>query len=85
MTKNRILKEAIRITKDDGKVIIHSFIDFPKIDHPFFSIFLEQVKEVYTGIIFYNEEEFKKELLDAGAKNIEIIEEKGHLYGIGKK
>ena len=85
MTKDIILKEAFRITKNDGVVIIHSFIDFPKIDHPFFNIFLEQVKEVYTGVIFYTKEEFKKELTDAGVKNIEIIEEKGHLYGIGRK
>jgi hypothetical protein len=85
MNKKTILEEAIRITKNDGKVIIHSFIDFPKIEHPFFNIFLRQVKEVYTEVIFYTEEEFRKELVDAGAKNIEIIEEKGHLYGIGKK
>ncbi len=85
MTKSSILKEAIRIAKNDGVVIIHSFIDFPKIDHPFFNIFLKQVKDVYTEIIFYTEEEFKKELFDAGAKDIKIIEEKGHLYGIGRK
>ena len=85
MTKSTILKEAIRITKDEGVVIIHSFIDFPKIEHPFFNIFLEQVKDVYTEIIFYTEEEFRKELAGAGAKNIEIIEHKGHLYGLGRK
>ena len=85
MTKSSILKEAIRIAKNDGVVIIHSFIDFPKIDHPFFNIFLKQVKDVYTEVIFYTEEEFKKELFDAGAKDIKIIEEKGHLYGIGRK
>ncbi len=85
MTKSTILKEAVRITKNDGVIIIHSFIDFPKIEHPFFNIFLKQVKDVYTGIIFYTEEEFRKELAGAGAKNIEIIEHKGHLYGLGRK
>ncbi len=30
-----------------------------------------------------SKEEFKKELLDAGFSKIEVIEEKGHLYGIG--
>ena len=82
--KKSLLREAVRITKNGGAVIIHGFLDFPAFDHPFFKIFLKQVKDIYAKVIFYTEEEFKKELVDAGAKKIDIVIDKGHLFGIGR-
>jgi len=80
-----IIKEAFRIIKKSGVVIIHGYIDIPDIDHSYLNIFIKWVKNSYMEIVFYTEEEFKKELLDAGAKETEVFVYKGHLFGIGRK
>jgi len=85
MTKRQILKEAIRITKSSGVVIIHGFVPIPNIDHGILNIFIKWVKEIYKGLVFYTEEEFKKELLNAGANKTETFQYKGHLFGVGRK
>ncbi|MCK4286046.1 MAG: hypothetical protein KAX18_07575 [Candidatus Lokiarchaeota archaeon] len=85
MTKQQILKEAFRIIKSNGVVIIHGFVPIPNIDHGILNIFVKWVKEIYKGLVFYTEEEFKKELLSAGANNAETFLFKGHLFGVGRK
>lgn len=85
MTKRQILKEAFRIVKDSGVVIIHGFVPIPNIDHGILNIFIKWVKEIYKGLVFYTEEEFKKELLSAGANKTETFLYKGHLFGVGRK
>lgn len=85
ITKKNILKEAFRVVNSSGVVIIHGFIPIPNINHGILNIFVKWVKEIYRGVNFYTEEEFKKELVDAGAKTAEAFVYKGHLFGIGRK
>ena len=85
VSKKAILEEAFRIVKENGVVIIHSYTKLPEIDHAFFDIFTKWVKNIYTDIKFYSEEEFKNELLKTGAKKVEVFVYKGHLFGIGWK
>ena len=85
ITKQQILKEAFRITKSSGVVIIHGFVPIPNIDHGILNIFVKWVKEIYKGLIFYTEEQFKGELLNAGANKAETFVYKGHLFGVGRK
>ncbi|MHA2430993.1 MAG: hypothetical protein ACXACC_08170 [Promethearchaeota archaeon] len=85
VTKEDILKEAFRIIKKDGIVLIHGYSDLPNIEHALLSIFIKWVKNVYTDIESSSERSFKEELLNAGAKETKVFEYKGHLFGIGKK
>ncbi len=85
ITKQQILKEAFRIVKSSGIVIIHGFVPIPNIDHGILNIFVKWVKEIYKGLIFYTEEQFKGELLNAGANKAETFVYKGHLFGVGRK
>ena len=85
VSKEIILEEAFRIVKENGVVIIHSYTKLPEIDHAFFDIFTKWVRNIYTDIKFYSEEEFKDELLKTGAKKVEVFVYKGHLFGIGWK
>jgi len=85
VTKQQVLKEAFRITKSSGVVIIHGFVPFPNIDHGILNIFIKWAKEIYKGLLFYTEDEFKRELLDAGANKTETFLYKGHLFGVGRK
>ncbi|MFX0105620.1 MAG: hypothetical protein ACFE75_09025 [Candidatus Hodarchaeota archaeon] len=66
-------------------MIIHGYIPIPHIDHGILNIFVKWVKDIYKEVDFYTEGEFKQELIDAGAKTIEIFIHKGHLFGIGRK
>lgn len=85
VSKESILEEAFRIVKENGVVIIHSYTNVPDINHAFLNIFTNWVKNIYTDIEFYSEEDFKDELLKAGAKEAEVFVYKGHLFGIGNK
>ncbi|MHA2006031.1 MAG: hypothetical protein ACXABO_00855 [Promethearchaeota archaeon] len=85
ITKQQVLKEAFRITKSNGVVIIHGFVPIPNIDHGILNIFIKWAKEIYKGLAFYTEEELKKELLNAGANKMETFVYKGHLFGVGRK
>jgi len=84
VTKQQILKEAFRITKSSGVVIIHGFLPIPKINHGILNIFIKWVDDIYKGLVFYTEEEFKNELLNAGANKTEIFVHQGHLFGVGR-
>ncbi|MHA2087427.1 MAG: hypothetical protein ACW972_04070 [Promethearchaeota archaeon] len=85
VTKQQILKEVFRITKSTGVVIIHGFVPIPNIEHGILKIFVKWVKEIYKGVVFYTEEEFQNELLNAGANKAETFLYKGHLFGVGRK
>ncbi|MHA1240429.1 MAG: hypothetical protein ACTSQU_06505 [Promethearchaeota archaeon] len=85
VSKKTILEEAFRIVKENGVVIIHGYTTLPDIDHAFFNVFTEWVKNIYTDVEFYSEEEFKDKLLKAGAKEAEVFVYKGHLFGVGNK
>ncbi|MHA1914805.1 MAG: hypothetical protein ACW986_04945 [Promethearchaeota archaeon] len=85
VTKENILKEAFRIVKKDGIVLIHGYSDLPNIEHALLSIFIEWVKNVYTDIELSSERKFKEELLNSGAKEAKVFKYKGHLFGIGNK
>ena len=85
LTKETILKEAFRIIKENGVVIIHGYTELPNIEHGLINIFIKWVKNVYTDIETSSEIKFKEELLDAGAKEANVFVYKGHLFGIGKK
>ena len=84
-TKKDILIEAFRIVKDSGVVIIHSYTKIPDINHSIFNIFIKWIENIYDELEFYSEEEFKEELLNAGAKEVDVFVYKGHLFGIGRK
>jgi len=85
VSKSDILKEAFRIVKSEGVVIIHGYTKIPDIDHAFFNIFTKWVNDIYKDIVFYSEEEFQNELIAAGAKTTKVYVYKGHLFGIGNK
>ncbi|MHA2398863.1 MAG: hypothetical protein ACXADU_08225 [Promethearchaeota archaeon] len=85
VTKENILKEAFRIVKKDGIVLIHGYSDLPNIEHALLSIFIKWVKNVYTDIELSSERKFEEELLNSGAKEAKIFKYKGHLFGIAHK
>ncbi len=85
VAKSDILKEAFRIIKSDGVVIIHGYTKIPDIDHAFFNIFTKWINDIYKDIVFYTEEEFQNELIAAGAKDTKVYVYKGHLFGVGNK
>ena len=85
VSKNSVLKEAFRIVKDKGVVIIHSYTEIPPLNHAIFNIFIKWVENIYEELEFYTEGKFRKELLSAGAKETEIFVYKGHLFGVGRK
>ncbi|MBY9014175.1 MAG: hypothetical protein KGD68_00645 [Candidatus Lokiarchaeota archaeon] len=85
VSKHSILKEAFRIVKDNGVVIIHSYTEIPNVNHAIFDIFIKWVENIYEELEFYTEEKFKQELIKAGAKKAEVFVYKGHLFGIGRK
>jgi len=85
VSKEAIMKEAFRIVKKNGVVIIHGYTNVPDVDHAFLNIFTKWVKNIYTDVEFYSEEKFKDELLKTGAKEAEVFVFKGHLFGIGRK
>lgn len=85
VTKQSILKEAFRVVKDNGIVIIHSYTEIPNINHAIFDIFIKWVENIYEELEFYTEEKFRQELIKAGAKETEVFVHKGHLFGIGRK
>ncbi|MBY8986850.1 MAG: hypothetical protein KGD61_00225 [Candidatus Lokiarchaeota archaeon] len=85
VAKSDILKEAFRIVKNDGVIIIHGYTKIPDIDHAFFNIFTKWVNDIYKDIVFYSEEEFQTELIAAGAKDTKVYVYKGHLFGVGSK
>ncbi len=85
VTKVTILKEAFRVIKEDGAVIIHGYTELPNIDHALLNIFIKWVKNVYTDVETSSEMKFKEELLNAGAKETKVFVYKGHLFGIGRK
>jgi len=85
VNKETILKEAFRIIKEDGVVLIHGYTDFPNIEHALLNIFIRWVKNVYTDIETSSEKKFKAQLLNAGAKEVKVFVYKGHLFGIGHK
>lgn len=85
VSKEELLKEAFRVIKDNGVVVIHSYTEIPSINHAIFDIFVKWVEKIYEELEFYTEEKFKEELLKAGAKQVEIFVHKGHLFGIGRK
>lgn len=85
VSKETILKEAFRIIKDNGVVLIHGYTELPNIDHALLNIFINWIKDVYTDTETSSETEFKEVLINAGAKNVKIFVHKGHLFGIGRK
>ena len=85
VAKSDILKEAFRVIKNDGVVIIHGYTKIPVIDHAFFNIFTKWVNDIYKDIAFYTEEEFQNELIVAGAIDVRVYVYKGHLFGFGNK
>lgn len=85
LTKETILKEAFRIIKENGIVIIHGYTELPNIEHALLNIFIKWVKNVYTDIKTSSEVKFKEELLNAGAKEVKVFVYKGYLFGIGRK
>ena len=85
VSKSDILKEAFRIVKSEGVVIIHGYTKIPDIDHAFFNIFSKWVNDIYKDIVFYSEKEFQNELIAAGAKTTKVYVYKGHLFGVGNK
>ena len=85
VTKEIILKEAFRIVKEKGVVIIHGYTELPNIEHALLNIFIKWVKNVYTDIETSSEKKFKDEMLKAGATEVEVFVYKGHLFGIGRK
>ncbi|MFW9823938.1 MAG: hypothetical protein ACFFE4_13420, partial [Candidatus Thorarchaeota archaeon] len=59
ISRKNILKEAVRITKNNGLVIIYGYIPIPEIDHGILNVFTKWVKDIYKDLSFYTEEEFK--------------------------
>ena len=85
VTKETILKEAFRIIKQDGVVLIHGYPELPNIEHALLNLFIKWVKNVYTDIETSTEMKFKEELINAGAKEAKVFVYKGYLFGIGHK
>jgi hypothetical protein len=85
ISRKTILKEAVRITKDNGIVIIYGFLPIPDINHGILNVFIKWVKNIYQDVIFFTEEQFKNELLNVGMQEVDVFTHKGHLFAIGKK
>jgi predicted transcriptional regulator len=85
LSKETILKEAFRIIKDNGVVLIHGYTELPNIEHALLNVFINWVKNVYDDTETSSEAKFQELLLSAGAKKAKAFVHKGHLFGIGKK
>ena len=85
ITKGNILKEAFRIVKEKGVVIIHGYTELPIVEHGLLNIFIKWVKNFYSDLKTCSEEEFNEELLKAGARDVEVFLYRGYLFGIGRK
>jgi predicted transcriptional regulator len=85
VSKESILKESFRVIKENGIVIIYGYNELPRIDHALLNMFIKWVENFYPDIMTSSEIKFKEDLLKAGAKEVEIFEYKGHLFGIGRK
>jgi len=85
ITKGTILKEAFRIVKEKGVVIIHGYTELPIVEHGLLNIFIKWVKNFYSDLKTCSEEEFNEELLKAGARDVDVFLYRGYLFGIGRK
>jgi hypothetical protein len=85
ISKETILKEAFRIIKDDGVVLIHGYTELPDIEHALLNVFINWVKTVYTDTETSSEARFKELLLSTGASQAKVFVYKGHLFGLGRR
>jgi Fe2+ or Zn2+ uptake regulation protein len=85
ISKETILKEAFRIIKDDGVVLIHGYTELPNIEHALLSVYINWVKNVYIDTETSSETKFKELLLESGANQAKVFVYKGHLFGLGRK
>lgn len=85
VSKEAILKEAFRVSKEDGLVLIHGYTELPDIEHALLNTYIKWVKTVYTDIETSTEQNFKDVLLKAGAREAKVFVYKGHLFGLGRK
>jgi hypothetical protein len=85
ISREKILKEAVRITKNNGHIVIYGYIPIPDINHGILNVFIKWIKEIYKDLSFYTEKEFKNKLFSAGVREAEVFVHQGLLFGIGNK
>lgn len=84
LTRIELVKEAFRVTKPGGTLIIYAIEKLPKTNNYYADELLRIIKPVFEDFS-YEKHEFKQELEDASISNIEVVEIKGILCGIGRK
>ncbi|MFX1457185.1 MAG: hypothetical protein ACFFDB_17545 [Promethearchaeota archaeon] len=85
ISRENILKEAVRITKNNGFVILYGYIPIPAINHGILNVFTKWVKDIYKDLSFFTEEELRKKLISAGVRETKVFVHQGLLFGIGNK
>ena len=79
---NYLLKEAFRITKPKGKILVFATADLPKTDNFMINSLittLQESKFFFTS----SKEHLKKDLEDLKLENLEVMDIKGILVGFG--
>ena len=77
-----VLKEAVRVTKKDGVIVITAQTKIPKTGRYLLDMMLD-IFERANNQTMYEEEELKKYFLDAGISHMDVFDHKGELIGIG--
>ncbi len=83
MTRNKILKEIIRVTKPNGYIILVSIADIKISENLFINELIKLYKAAYINRTF-TVEELYKDMSEVGLNKIDVFEHQGFLIGIAK-
>jgi SAM-dependent methyltransferase len=83
MTRNKILKEIIRVTKPNGYIILVSIADIEISENIFINELIKLYKAAYINRTF-TVEELHKDMSEVGLNKIDVFEHQGFLIGIAK-
>ena len=81
MTRNKILKEVLRVTRPKGYIILIAVADFEMTDN----IFINELIKLYKSALInriYTYDDLYAEMHNNRLKNIDIFEHQGFLIGI---
>jgi len=82
LSRINILKESIRVVKQEGVVVLTGRSSIPQVDNFYVNELLSKFEESISGRIF-TEEEIKEDMIEAGFTKYEIVDYQGTIVGFG--
>lgn len=82
MNRSAMLKEAIRVTKKGGHVVLTNYSELPLTEN-YVTNSLIQIYNVINKYQISNKEQLEEDMRKAGLNRINILEVKGFIFGIG--